>query len=178
MLTATEPGVISALIEAGDLAGVPGLAVFDIDGVLADGRHRDHHAQVWDWDAYFGAMDQDGVHPEGRYAYEQFGRLGWRRGYLTGRREDTRGVTRTWLGQNGYDPTETLLMRPFADRRLLAMLKASVLRTIVQYWAPLPVVLLDDDPHVIDAASRVSGVIPIHCTWYVKKDTLVWRGKS
>ncbi len=42
-------------------AALPSVAVFDIDGVLADVRHRLHHvaARPKDWDAFFGAAPQD-----------------------------------------------------------------------------------------------------------------------
>jgi hypothetical protein len=43
------------------------LAIFDIDGVLADVRHRVHHLEGRrkDWGAFFQAAPRDGLHPEG-----------------------------------------------------------------------------------------------------------------
>ena len=43
------------------------LAVFDIDGVLADVRHRLHHLQVRPqrWEAFFSAADRDPLLPDG-----------------------------------------------------------------------------------------------------------------
>ena len=39
----------------------------DIDGVVADARHRLHHITVGrrDWDRFFGAAVDDPPHPEG-----------------------------------------------------------------------------------------------------------------
>ena len=44
------------------------IAVFDIDGVLADARHREHHVsgRPKDWDAFFAAVGDDPVVEAGR----------------------------------------------------------------------------------------------------------------
>ena len=44
------------------------LAFVDLDGVLADVRHRLHHltGRRKDWDAFFDAAGQDPSHPEGK----------------------------------------------------------------------------------------------------------------
>ena len=41
------------------------LAVFDIDGVVADVRHRLHHLERRRWLRFFEAADEDTVLPEG-----------------------------------------------------------------------------------------------------------------
>ena len=37
------------------------MIIFDLDGTLADGKHREHHIKDGksDWDAYFAACGQD-----------------------------------------------------------------------------------------------------------------------
>jgi hypothetical protein len=62
------------------------LAVFDIDGVVADVRHRLHHLdRPKSWPAFFAAADQDTVLPEGARLVADLAReheIVW----LTGRR--------------------------------------------------------------------------------------------
>ena len=43
------------------------LAIIDLDGVVADARHRLHHLETRpkDWDAFFAAAVDDDAHPEG-----------------------------------------------------------------------------------------------------------------
>ena len=44
------------------------IVVFDIDGVLADATHREHHlsSRTKDWDAFFAEVGGDAVIDEGR----------------------------------------------------------------------------------------------------------------
>src|SRR5659263_561226 len=53
--------------DPGSLGARKPLAVFDIDGVLADVRHRLPHVQARpkDWDAFFAAIGKDPVLPDG-----------------------------------------------------------------------------------------------------------------
>ena len=93
------------------------LAVFDIDGVLADVRHRLHHLQTrpQHWNAFFLAADRDPLLEEGaarlRAAQAEHEVV-----YLTGRPERNRALTRTWLAGHGL-PTGPLHMRPDDDYR-------------------------------------------------------------
>ena len=63
------------------------MAVFDIDGVLADVRHRLHHvaSRPKDWDAFFGAAADDPPLTEGLGAVATADRAGHVIVYLTGR---------------------------------------------------------------------------------------------
>ncbi|HYN96856.1 MAG TPA: hypothetical protein VES42_23690 [Pilimelia sp.] len=122
------------------------VAVFDIDGVVADVRHRLHHIarQPKDWAGFFaGAADDPplapGVTLARRYAADH--RLVW----LTGRPESLRRVTRDWLARHDL-PTGRLLMRPSHDHRPARDYKADQLRRIAGWGAVATVV--DDDPAV------------------------------
>lgn len=148
------------------------LALFDIDGVLADERHRTHHALARDWGAYFnpGLVKRDGVWAQGRLLYEDTHLAGFHVGYLTGRREDLRGVTTRWLGKEGFDPGLPLIMRSprhrSSDGYTLAVLKAGIVAEALHLYDE--VWLFDDDPAVIEAVSQVQGATAVHCTWHVK----------
>lgn len=126
------------------------IAVFDIDGVVADVRHRVHHVEGRQkhWGRFFEAAARDGGSPEGiewalRAAADHD--LVW----LTGRPEWLRPVTAAWLAKHGL-PTQELIMRPDQDYRPARLLKVSVLNSLADRDV---VVFVDDDPQVIQAAA-------------------------
>jgi hypothetical protein len=122
--------------------------VFDIDGVVADVRHRLHHLarRPPDWRAFFGAAAVDPPLAEGvdlAAEYLDTHDLVW----LTGRPEFLRPVTEEWLRRQGL-PVEPLLMRPAQDRRPAREYKADRLRMVAALGAVELVV--DDDPAVAE----------------------------
>lgn len=126
--------------------GAP-LAIFDIDGVLADVRHRLHHigAPYKDWERFFTEANTDGLLADGSDLVHELAAT-YEVLYLTGRPERTRGLTETWLAAH-HLPAGTLVMRPDADHRPARMFKRESLRLL---RAERPVVLVvDDDPEVI-----------------------------
>jgi len=85
--------------DPAEVSGEPGdWAVFDIDGVLADVRHRLHHLRrtPTDWRGFFSAADADPPLPEGVALLRRQSRH-HPVAYVTGRPEFLRRVTRTWL---------------------------------------------------------------------------------
>ncbi len=153
------------------------LAFLDLDGVICDDRHRVEYAIARMWGDYFGLMDRDAVWPNGRELYETCIMAGFDVAYLTGRREDTRQVTRRWLKRFGFDHKLPLIMRMMDDRRPLAEVKAGVVAEALafgyhQVW------MYDDDPHVIEQVSKVTGATGRHCTWYIKPDRMIKRGRT
>jgi FMN phosphatase YigB (HAD superfamily) len=130
------------------------VAVFDIDGVLADASHREHFvaARPRDWDSFFGAVSQDAVLESGR---EQF--LAARRRYdvvlVSGRPERTRADTQSWLERAGMDGPP-LLLRPDADRRPAAVLKVEMVEAL---GPPEDVAMVVDDDERVVAALRARG---------------------
>lgn len=127
---------------------LPPLAVLDIDGVLADVRHRLHHIgpPAKDWERFFTAAADDPPLAVGtdlaRELQERHEVL-----YLTGRPERTRTLTERWLSEHGL-PAGTLLMRPDGDHRPARMFKLECLRAL---RASRDVALvIDDDPEVVD----------------------------
>jgi hypothetical protein len=125
-----------------------GLAVFDIDGVVADVRHRLHHLEGRrSWNAFFDAADEDGLLAEGARLVADLAReheIVW----LTGRPEWLRAVTEDWLAEHDL-PDGELYLRPYADYRPAPQYKLSVLRTL----APRGIAaVIDDDDEVVQAA--------------------------
>jgi len=153
------------------------LAFIDLDGVVADDRHRVHFAMQRAWFEYFSLMHLDKVWPQGRELYDSCTAAGFDLAYLTGRREDTRQVTRGWLHQHRFDATLPLIMRKLYDRRPLAELKAAIVAEALAFGYR-EVWIYDDDPHVIEHARQVKGATARHCTWYTKPERMIKRGRT
>ena len=144
------------------------IAVFDIDGVVADVRHRVHHLEGGrkDWGAFFEAAVHDEPLAEGVSLVHDLARshdIAW----LTGRPAWLRTVTRDWLAAAGLPVTE-LHMRPNSDRRPARVYKLGVLRTL----QPREIAaFVDDDDEVVDAARR-AGFPAILADWVPRGLTL------
>lgn len=145
------------------------LAVFDVDGVLADVRHRLHHLQARPqrWERFFQAADRDPVSVEGverlRASLVDHDVL-----YLTGRPERTRRLTERWLARHGL-PTGPLVMREDHDHRPARWMKREVLRRL---GATRDVVsVLDDDPAVVSVLADDGWPVEL-ATWLPHSSTL------
>lgn len=151
---------MGAMTSAAD----PGLAVFDIDGVLADVAHRLHHIarRPKDWPAFFAAAHAD---PPLAHGVGLARELAQRHPvlYLTGRPESLRDVTQGWLDSHGL-PAGGLVMRRGGDYRPARVMKLERLR-IVAATHPVHVVV-DDDPAVVTTLEE-AGFAVLHATWAV-----------
>ena len=129
------------------------VAVIDLDGVLADVRHRLRHIQDGrkDWDAFFAGIPDDEVLPEGRAVAD---RLAGDHDivYLTGRPERTRAATEEWLIRHRL-PRGELIMRRDGDRRPARVTKPALLRRYAAAGRRVAAVV-DDDPAVCDALEK------------------------
>lgn len=138
------------------------LAVFDIDGVVADVRHRVHlvERRPRDWSGFFAAADADLPSDTGigwaLRAAEQH-ELAW----LTGRPEWLREVTAGWLGRHGL-PVRQLIMRSNRDYRPAREYKVEQLRRLAA--EDEIAVFVDDDPQVVTAAAE-AGFTASLATW-------------
>jgi hypothetical protein len=127
--------------------GAGHLAVFDIDGVVADVRHRLHFLdrRPKDWARFFAAADRDPALAQGvelALEYAQTHVLVW----LTGRPEYLRPVTVAWLARHGL-PADLLFMRPAGDHRPARRYKADQLRSVGR--ESTVDIMVDDDPEVV-----------------------------
>jgi hypothetical protein len=140
----------------------PTVVVFDIDGVLADVRHRLHFLQrrPKDWGGFFAAAGDDAVLPEGREAVLLAAQV-HEIVYLTGRPSSLRQVTSDWLA-TGQFPPGRLIMRSRTDHRPARQVKVESLRRVAVDHQVLMVV--DDDAAVV-AAIRATGLPVTHATW-------------
>jgi phosphoglycolate phosphatase-like HAD superfamily hydrolase len=145
------------------------LAVFDIDGVLADVSHRLHHlrARPQRWERFFQTADRDPLLTEGaerlRAALVDHDVL-----YLTGRPERTRRLTERWLARHDL-PSGPLVMRDDDDYRPARFMKREVLRGLAVDRDVESV--LDDDPAVV-AVLQADGWPVELATWLPHSSTL------
>lgn len=136
--------------------------MFDIDGVLADVRHRLRflERQPKDWDAFFAGLADDPAYVEGvtlaREAAQDCEVL-----YVTGRPESCRDDTRVWLARHGL-PEGRLVMRRLRDRRPAMRAKPELLARLA--GDRVVAVVVEDDAAVC-AAYVQAGYPVLHATW-------------
>ncbi|MHA6793286.1 phosphatase domain-containing protein [Pseudonocardia bannensis] len=151
-----------------DLDGRP-LAVFDIDGVLADVSHRLHHLRdrPQRWERFFSSADRDPLLEEGA-ARLRAALLDHDVVYLTGRPERNRRLTERWLSRHGL-PTDPLYMRSDDDYRPARLMKRQVLRKLARTRRVASV--LDDDPAVVEILEADGWPVEL-ATWLPHSSTL------
>ncbi|GAA3491048.1 hypothetical protein [Streptomyces cremeus] len=155
------------------------LAVFDLDGTLADGSHRQRFLErrPRDWDAFFAAAPADPPLAEGVA-------LALRRardsevGCLTGRPERCRADTVAWLAAHGL-PEGRLRTRADRDRRPARLTELELLKKPARTRGVR--VLVDDDLLVCEAAER-AGLTVVRAQWAASspamKDAQECRGRT
>jgi hypothetical protein len=145
------------------------LAVFDIDGVLADVTHRLHHlrARPQRWERFFAAAEVDPLLAPGaerlRAAQPDHDVV-----YLTGRPEQNRRLTERWLAGHGL-PTGPLFMREDDDYRPARMMKREVLWLLADRREIAAVI--DDDPAVVRVLAADGWPVEL-ATWLPHSSTL------
>lgn len=146
-----------------------GFAVLDVDGVLADVRHRLPHLErrPKDWEAFFAAAPADPPLAEGVELARRLS-AAYRLVYLTGRPARLRRPTADWLTHHGL-PEGRLLMRAHRDFRPARVTKLEFLRTLLRE-APVHLVV-DDDPDVVDAVRR-AGFDVLLADWVERRPAL------
>ena len=145
------------------------LAVFDIDGVLADVRHRLRFVErkPKDWDAFFDAAVDDPPLAQG-VALARASAEDCEVVYVTGRPERCRQDTLDWFAAHGL-PEGRLAMRPRGDRRPARVAKPELLRRLAR--GRTVAVVVDDDAAVC-AAYEAAGWRVIRATWMSAQPSL------
>ena len=146
------------------MTGLPrGIVVFDVDGVIADVRHRLRHVErrPKDWPAFFAAMDDDVPLADGLELARRYADEGYRIAYLTGRNESYRDLTLAWMTRHGL-PEGRLVMRRDDDRRPARVFKPQALSRLARDGEI--VVVVDDEPAVV-AVLRHEGWPVLHADW-------------
>lgn len=150
-------------------SGARSIAVIDIDGVVADVRHRLHYVESRpkNWDAFFAAAATDPVLAEGvarvtdlAAAHEIV--------FVTGRPERCRDDTMQWLSSAGLDPSR-LIMRRDGDRRPARQTKLNEISTLAK--RATVAVVVDDDPEVC-ATLSAAGFAVERADWMLRSPAL------
>ena len=146
-------------------------AVVDLDGVVADVRHRLHHVagagRPKDWPAFFAAAADDPLLAEGARTVHALAE-GYSIVYLSGRPERLRATTEQWLRRHGLPPGPVVLrpdrdFRPARTYKLEALARLAESRTVA--------LLVDDDPRVLEDA-RQAGYDVLPATWMGERAAL------
>ncbi|MEV6110349.1 hypothetical protein AB0M28_37455 [Streptomyces sp. NPDC051940] len=144
-------------------AGRRPLAVFDLDGTLADTRHRLHYVEGTprDWKAFFRAAKDDPPLAEGIALA-----LDWAErcelAYVTGRPEYCRRSTVRWLAAQGLPAGGRLSMRGARDFRPARVAKPALLRELAAEREIA--VVVDDDLQVCEAYEN-AGFAVVRADW-------------
>jgi hypothetical protein len=151
------------------------LAIFDVDGVLANDEHRVQYALDKKWFEYFKPerVAQDALLQDGFNLLHDLVDDGWHHEFLTGRRDTLRETTEEWM--DGYKIASGRLgMRRATQTMPLANFKAGYISRLLDSGNYRRVVLFDDDPEVVRHVQATFGAEhAVHCTWYIKKKALV-----
>ena len=128
------------------------LAIIDLDGVVADVRHRLRYLErrPKNWAAFFAAARHDAVHPEGVAVVDTLA-SDHEVVFLTGRPHHLHDDTVRWLDEHGLGGRR-VVMRPQGDRRPAAVLKLELLEALAD--GRTVGIVVDDDPVVLDALRR------------------------
>lgn len=145
------------------------LALFDLDGTLANDLHRKPAYLAKDWATYwdYDSMMSDPVWEPARQKIRVLEDAGWHVWVLTARLEDyNREVTEEWLTANGFGDLPALLRpRAWSDLRP-PQFKSRMLGLIKGSSDIGEVVLYDNDPDVVEEITKHHGAQHVvHCTW-------------
>lgn len=128
------------------------MIAFDIDGVLADATHREHHlaSRPKDWDAFFAAAANDPAIETGRTALHSAADRDVVI-LVSGRPERLRSLTVDWLQRHGFG-SPPVYLRADDDRRPAAAVKSEILSAL---GGPQVITEVhDDDPQVCAALEQ------------------------
>lgn len=138
--------------------------VVDIDGVLADGAHRQHLVKAKRWREFFDAANRDTPIAETAVLLRLLD-ADLIVVLLTGRPVRTREPTVTWLAEHGYR-WDLLVMKQDTDVRRTDIAKREAV-TALRAAGFTPVLALDDEPGNVEMY-RKEGVpcLYIHSGYY------------
>lgn len=142
------------------------VAIFDLDGVLSDATHRQHHLATDppDWDG-FGArshLDEPLSFGTGRLAEL---RVDHHITVVTARPADMADVTVAWFERHGV-AVDLVVFRPAADRRPSQDLKRGELERIRAAGGDVRLVFEDDPDNVAMYEEAGVAVVYVHSGYY------------
>ena len=158
------------------------LAIFDLDGTLANDSQRTPFAVQKRWTEYFNndRMLADLMHSDGRVFFDWFHDvLEWDTIYLTGRRYNREATTRAWLKEHDFPRLPLFMRQNNSHGEVLADFKVRIIKQFHELWDIEEFIIFDDDEAVIAAVQKIwgekSGVL---CTWQPKPEAMIKWGNA
>lgn len=146
----------------------PQAIIVDIDGTLADARHREHHLEIKagervDWEAWDRELPKDTPFLWCVELITAMKNHGVEIIFLTGRGERTRFDTGVWLLHHVGDwaALKTLLMRGTGDYRKDTVIKTEFYEKVIK--PQYDVLFALDDRDSVAEMWRSLGVVCLHC---------------
>lgn len=148
---------------------LPRLALWDMDGTLANDSHRAPLYIRGAWSEYWNRdqVMKDPLFPQAEAWLRSFESQGWQIGILTARLDrHNRESTEEWLTNKGI-VANPIFLRPDAfDWMRPPEFKTLVVKNLIVSGAYDRVVLFDNDPEVVAAVRAECGEkTAVHCTW-------------
>jgi phosphoglycolate phosphatase-like HAD superfamily hydrolase len=140
------------------------LVCFDIDGTLADCRHRLHYVRTKpkNWAAFDAGIPHDTLIQTTAEIFRQMTDAGHAVVLATGRNEASRVATETWLANNRLRGYLKIYMRADGDYRADDIVKGEMLEQIIADYGQKPDMVFDDRPRVV-AMWRAAGIWVFDC---------------
>lgn len=146
----------------------PAVYVCDIDGTIANCDHRKHHVESTpkDWDSFYSKCDKDTPLADTLETVILLQESGYSIHFVTGRREQERDKTITWLDNHGFDMSGAtgtkLIMRPNGNWRPDTELKQKVYDKYYSENADYDLIAVFEDRKSVVDMWRNNGVTVFH----------------
>jgi FMN phosphatase YigB (HAD superfamily) len=133
--------------------------IFDIDGTLADIRHRLHFikSQTPDWPSFYKACVDDIPIAEVIHVAVALKKYNATILMITGRVEDIRFETVDWL-RDHHIPCDGLYMREDGDHREDSVVKLELLADLREHFSPEEIMGVFEDREQVVKAYRSQGL--------------------
>ena len=127
------------------------LAVFDLDGTLADIGHRLDYvrSKPKNWKAFDAGIPNDKVNEPVAEVFDAMVMGGHTVILASGRSERSRIATQDWLRKNSFSMYQKLYMRKADDFRSDDIVKLEILDEIIADYGKKPDMVFDDRPRVV-----------------------------
>jgi hypothetical protein len=136
--------------------------IIDLDGTLADVRHRLHHIQGKgrkDWDRFFLGMPDDPVNVWCLELMKAMAKEGFEIAIVSGRPADYADQVKAWL-ERFQVPYHRLFLRGSGDRRLDTVVKREILH---RAFDKNDILFVVDDRTEVVAMWRSEGLVCLQC---------------
>jgi hypothetical protein len=131
------------------------IAIFDLDGTVADCAHRRYHVQKTppSREAFYAALDEDAIIDATATIWRALKRYGATILVCSGRNEGCRPATELWLKRHDL-AADAMYFRPAHDYRPDDTVKQDLLAEIITAWGEVPDIAFEDRQRCVDMWRR------------------------